>query len=120
MESIFDRITVPSVGYGNSSTATGNEARPTVVGSTGLVASVEAAEFERLVKDAVDPVVLAMAGSSSVAANGKPAPPRASRRYAMSCSGVVFVTQAVRALQFSSDARVVECQAIVYENKPLG
>jgi hypothetical protein len=119
MESIFDSITVPGAGYGASVTRAG-AAGGQPMGRTGLIASVESAEFERLVKDTIEPVVLWMNVQSPPIANGRPVPKRTGRRYAMACSGIVFVSQSVRPLQFAPDVRSVECQAIVYENKPLG
>jgi hypothetical protein len=120
MENIFDRITIPGGGYTPTAAVpqAGDGAAP-FVGSTGLVASIEAVEFERIVKDAIDPVILCTTSTAATAANGRPAALRSTRRYVMCCGGIVFIAQSVRPLQFAPEVRLVECHGIVYDGRSL-
>jgi len=132
MSSIFDGITVPGAGItpgtnggrggpgGGLGVAATAAASGVVVASTGLVATVEPGEFIRLVRDAVDPVVLHVQSMQGAGKPGeRPAPPRAVHRYTMSCAGILFITQSGSSLDVPSGTRVVECTGILFEGKPI-
>lgn len=120
MESIFDRITTPSQAtYGQSPAqpATASGAAATLaIGSTGIIASIESEEFDRLVRDAVDPVVLRTAAAGPSNGGGT----RRIHRYVFSCAGIIFVTQTGNPLKFGAGVREVECLGVLCDGKPIG
>lgn len=119
MESIFDQITTPSVSCGaKPASSEAGGAKPVFQGMTGLVAALSAEEFEQIVRDAMDPVVLKTIMRSPSGQDKKKTVTL--YRYVLSCSGIVFVTTSGHALMFSSSVREVNCLAVMHDGKPLG
>jgi hypothetical protein len=126
MESIFDGITVPGAttyGFtGERHAAVGSAAAGALgVGNTGLVASVTSVEFEKLVRDSVDAVVLKSSFHCMTKATvaGKARAPSLVHRYVFACSGIVFVTSAPQGIDFGPNVRQIACLGIAQFGQAL-